>query len=272
MSEHALVGIIRENLTTIAEHYDMALIPPTRPPMKLPTKPSPEAKIKYAPKGMKEAPAPVSLDALDARLDASRNLRYWVGFIYDEIRDHNDDHIRTLVDGDNIAAMCDHISRWAYHIVSEFPDDAENLNQEIRKNAADLKRHALPDRRSYLTLGTCPLDIDSADGPTKCGGQVRTIEDDNGNVEDAQCRTCGTIAVIKWWEQEIMPEASILITGSQLPEFIREQFGKVILEPTIRKWIERGVIESAGKDSSGRTLYDKGAVAYAVARRELRHA
>src|SRR5690349_13921469 len=103
--QYELVGSIRRALTTIADHYDMALIPATRPAMKLPTTPSPEAKIKYAPKGMKEAPAPTSLDALDARADTSRDLRYWVGFIYDEIRDHNDDHIRTLVDGDNVRSM-----------------------------------------------------------------------------------------------------------------------------------------------------------------------
>src|SRR5690349_24580917 len=102
---YELVGSIRRALTTIADHYDMAPIPATRPAMKLPTTPSPEAKIKYAPKGMKEAPAPTSLDALDARADTSRDLRYWVGFIYEEIRDHNDDHIRTLVDGDNVRSM-----------------------------------------------------------------------------------------------------------------------------------------------------------------------
>lgn len=273
MTDHyVLVGNIRAALTGITDHYDMALIPATRPPMKLPTKPSPDAKIKYAPKGMKEAPAPTSLHALDARLETSRDLRYWVGFIYDEIRDHNGDHIRTLIDGDNIPAMCAHINRWADHIVSEFPDDADNLHDDLRGHASKLRALAYPDRRSYVTLGACPIDIDSPDGPVKCAGQVRSIEDKNGDVEDAQCRKCGTVAVIKWWENAIMPDASTLVTGSELPEFIREQFGKVILEPTLRKWIERGVIESAGQDAKGRTLYDKGAVAYALARRELRHA
>lgn len=269
---YELVGSIRRSLADIADHYDMALIPATMPAMKLPTTPSPEAKIKYAPKGMKEAPAPTSLDALDARADTSRDLRYWVGFIYDEIRDHNDQHIRTLVDGDNIRSMTEHIARWADHVVTQFPDDAHNLNQDLRQHAGKLRSLAYPDRRSYISLGACPLDIDSTEGPVTCGGDVRSIEDKDGSVTEAKCRKCGTVAVIRWWENAIMPEASHLITGAQVPDFIRAQFGRTIKAATVRKWIERGVIESAGADQQGRTLYDKGSVAYAIARRELRHA
>jgi len=272
MTNYELLGSIRSALTAINDHYDMALIPATRPAMKLPTTPSPDAKIKYAPKGMKEAPAPVSLDTLDTRADTTRDLRYWVGFIYDEIRDHNNQHIRTLVDGDNIRSMTAHIARWADHIVTQHPDDAHNLNEDMTSHANKLRSLAYPDRRSYISLGACPIDVDTTEGPTKCGGDVRSIEDKDGTVTEAKCRKCGTVAVIKWWEHAIMPEASHLITGAQVPEFIKDQFGRTIQAATVRKWIQRGIIESAGSDVEGRTLYDKGSVAYAIARRELRHA
>jgi len=62
------------------------------------------------------------------------------------------------------------------------------------------------------------------------------------------------------------PELSRLVTAPELVVFVHQQFGRRIQEATIRKWVSRGLIATAGQDNKGRTLYDKGAVAYAVAR------
>lgn len=263
MKEHyELVGSIRTALTAITDYYDMALIPATRPTIKLPTTPSPDAKIKYAPRGMKEAPAPTSLDALDARRETSNDLRYWVGFIFDEIRDHNDDHIRTVVNGDSIKAMTDHISRWADHIVTQFPDDADNLNQEMRKHASKLRGLAYPDRRDWMPIGDCPVTVaDAAGNSVQCGAKVRAYAE----KQFIECPNCGTNDTLAWWMSQIVPEGSDLAHADAVIACVVSRTFQPLTHEQLRQWASRDHIKRHGKDTKGRTLYSSSAVlAYAT--------
>jgi len=170
-----------------------------------------------------------------------------------------------LPDGASAPSMCAFLTVHAQWFAGH--EAVEVAIDELRPLAARIHQLVNPARKDWVSLGACPLDVDSEEGPVKCGGQVRARTGGEGETE-AQCRKCGTQAVTSWWERVLMPEASRLITAAEVPDFIRSQFGKAIKAPTVRKWIERQWIESAGSDEKGRALYDKGAVAYAIARRE----
>ena len=171
-----------------------------------------------------------------------------------------------LPNGSDVPGMCAFLIRHAQWFAGH--EAAEDAAEEVRRLAGKVSGAVNPQRKDWISLGACPLDVDSEVGPVKCGGQVRVRPSRDGGAAEGRCRKCGVVAVVEWWERVIMPEASRLITAAEVPEFIRQQFGKKIAAPTVRKWIERHVITAAGTDEKGRTLYDKGAVAYAIARRE----
>ena len=236
-----LAGRIRRDLYAIADNYDEALEPARR------------ASGSHV-KATKEPPLPIAAHVLDARAEAHRDLMYWTRFLLDEVRDVNGDPIQHGPNAVEVEVLVPFIATWVDWLIANHPDDADNL--------------AAPFRPEWVPLGKCPLDVDSPDGPVPCGGQVRARPGEDGQMAEATCRGCGVNAVVTWWERVLLPEASRLVTAAELPELIRREFGKVVKEPTVRKWIERHVIEAAGTDDKGRTLYDKGAVAYALARRE----
>jgi hypothetical protein len=245
-----LAGQIRRDLWAVSDLYDEVLEPVRRAAGSHVTT-------------TKTPPLPISAAILDARAEASRDLHYWARFILDEVRDVNGELMTNRIADTRPETLVRFIVIWVDRIVSEFPDDADNLAREVGEHSRALLNLAAPRRREWVMLGRCPLDVDSEAGPVTCGGEVRAGSD------EAKCNACGVTAVIQWWERVLMPEASRLITAAELPEFVRAQFGRVIKAPTVRKWIERGVIESSSTDDKGRTLYDKGAVAYALARKEL---
>ena len=250
-----LAGRIRRDLYAIADNYDEALEPARR------------ASGSHV-KATKEPPLPIGAHVLDARAEAHRDLMYWTRFLLDEVRDVNGDPIQHGPTAVEVGVLVPFIATWVDWLIANHPDDADNLAAESSDHARNLRALAAPHRPEWVPLGKCPLDVDSPNGPIPCGGQVRARPGEDGQMAEATCRGCGVNAVVTWWERVLLPEASRLVTAAELPEFVRVQFGKVVKEPTVRKWIERHVIEAAGTDEKGRTLYDKGAVAYALARRE----
>ena len=252
---HDLAGQIRRDLYGIVDNYDEALEPARR---------ANGSQVKAT----REPPLPIGAHVLDVRAEAHRDLMYWTRFLLDEVKDVNGDPIQHGPLTIEPAALVPFIATWVDWLITNAPDDADNLAAEAAKHSRELRQLAAPQRPEWVSLGACPLDVDSPDGPTPCGGQVRAMPGEDGQMAEATCRGCGVNAVVTWWERVLMPEASRLVTASELPEFVRHQFGKVIKDATVRKWIERHVIEAAGADEKGRTLYDKGAVAYALARRE----
>ena len=147
---------------------------------------------------------------------------------------------------------------------------------EITDAAEQVRQAAIPQRREWMPIGTCPIEEeqvigDLADDGTYsrgvgvCGGQVRAYPE-----RDPYCAKCGTEAVVSWWERAMFPDVEIspLVTADELVLVVHRAFGGAPVKPsTIRQWIKRGVIEASGRDTQGRTLYDRGAVVYAIARR-----
>ena len=133
---------------------------------------------------------------------------------------------------------------------------------EIAEWAREVKRTATPERREWMPLGVCPLEVER-DSTLACGGQVRAYPE-----RDPHCTDCGTEAVATWWERVMFPdcETTRLITSDEIVLVVHREFGKPVKAATIRQWIRRGLIESSGTDDRGRTLYDRGAVVYAVAK------
>jgi hypothetical protein len=137
---------------------------------------------------------------------------------------------------------------------------AEDAVAEIRAWAGKVRAAAVPQRREWMPIGTCPLEVGGI-----CGGQVRAYPG-----HDPKCQKCGTEADVSWWERVMFPdvETSELVTADELVLVLHRAFGGAPVKPsTIRQWIARGVIQASGKDDKGRTLYDRGAVVYAVSRR-----
>jgi hypothetical protein len=138
-----------------------------------------------------------------------------------------------------------------------------DVADELEASAMDLAAIATPSAWDGTSLGSCPLEQEIDGRLGICGGQVRTTED------QARCARCGTSGSVQWWEHAIMPEASRLVTAKQLVGEVHQQFGRRIVEATIRQWVSRGVIVSVGKDEQGRSLYDKGQVAKALSLAEI---
>jgi hypothetical protein len=208
--------------------------------------------------GSKEAPTPIPTHILDLRRDTELTLTGWALVTIEDRQLHYGPR------SNDAPGLCEFLNRHTEWL--SLHDAAADILAEIQKAADRITAATRPQRRDWVNLGACPLEVDSDEGPATCGGQVRAKTEPGGTVT---CQRCGTEGALTWWERIIMPDASRLVTAAELPEFVRQQFGKAIKTPTVRKWIERGVITAAGTDDKGRTLYDKGAVAYALARRDM---
>lgn len=136
---------------------------------------------------------------------------------------------------------------------------------ELDDAAQQVRAAATPQRREWMPLGTCPLQVDTPQGQAPCGGQVRAYPD-----RDPHCIACGTEAVAVWWERVMFPDAEIseLVTADELVLLLHKAFPGTYTKPsTIRQWIRRGVISPSGTDDKGRRLYDRAAVIYALTKR-----
>jgi len=269
---YELVGSIRAALTQIADYYDRSLDGPR------------QSGTVGGATGTKEAPIPVPIATIEIRKATRKCLRYWVGFIYDEVRDADNGHIRTIVDGDDIPAMCSHVDRWADILAGQWPGEAEDLRNEARKHGKALKHLAVPERREWMPIGECPVTVADADGNSvPCGHQVRAYdrtEEDTSvayssggdkppglklkRIQFIECPGCGTEDTLSWWMSQIVPEGSDRATASEVIAFVAMRAGMVLHHEQLRQWASRGFIRRHGKDTKGRTLYSSAAVlAYA---------
>lgn len=186
----------------------------------------------------------------------------------------------TVPNGSDVPGMCTFLETWTRHITGH--EDAAKFADAMSWCASRTLRHAKPvtntsvgtttrdelqrlhdtAMRKFTNVGQCPL-TDEDDGSV-CGGKVRAYPEDDDTNGDAWavCRQCGTRAVVSWWTEQMNVEQTVTYAGLQ--EFIRREFGKDVPRGTIRRWLSTGVIESCGADENGLTLFDKGAVAYAL--------
>ena len=141
---------------------------------------------------------PLSLDHVQARAEAERDIRYWAHFTIDEL---DGGPTTATVHASDILACITLIDRWADHIVTRHPDDASNLRRDMTRHATNLERIALSLRRRRIKVGPCPETTDVDDQPTRCPGTLHALLDEQPNdLEDGkvdllparvECDTCG---------------------------------------------------------------------------------
>lgn len=197
---------------------------------------------------------------LSDRGDVTAVLQGWARVVVEDF-----DVTTVIPHGHDLGGMCVFLERWARHMTGHVA--ADDFADELHVAAVKVLRRARPTRKDWLGIGVCPLKNDETG--QQCGGNVRAYPDQDAGESWATCQTCGERAVVSWWERAIFgEEASSLVTADELRLFVRREFGMTVKDATFRQWKKRGWIEPSGKDTEGRTLYDKGAVAYALQRRQ----
>ena len=185
---------------------------------------------------------------------------------------------KALPDGLSVSSMATFLERHARWVSGH--EAAQDMADELEALARRVHAVTQPQRREWINLGSCPLEIEAEtdDGlaMVTCGGQVRAwprAEDRDGEVM-ARCRRCGIEAVPSWWEARMFddPELRVLLTAEEVVSFVHRAYGKVIKAGTVRQWDKRGTIEPAGHDDKGRRLYARDALVWALDLQERREA
>lgn len=213
---------------------------------------------------------------VSARYDVQIVLNGWCRVV---MEDRPITNPKALPKGTDVLGMVTFLERHARWMSGH--EAAEDMMVELMDRARLVKGYAVPQRREWMSIGSCPLEVPDEDGGmVTCGGQVRAWPegiarvDERGGIvtEDRSptCQKCGTEAVTSWWERVMFPEVEghALVTADELTTLLHASMGRVVKPSTLRQWIRRGWIEASGKDEQGRTLYDRGAVVYALSRRE----
>lgn len=196
---------------------------------------------------------------ISLRHEVTLTLNGWARVIVDD-RDLSHD----LPVGTDTIGLCLLIERHATWFSGH--EAAPDALEELTAAAEEVRKAAIPQRREWMPLGSCPLEVDSEIGPAPCGGSVRAYPG-----RDPHCVKCGTEAVATWWERMMFPDAEVseLVVADDLVLVLHRAFGGSPVKPsTIRQWIRRGVIEAAGKDDKGRTLYNRGDVVRTLSERQ----
>ena len=260
-SPYSLAASIRGSLSMIREYYDEALIPPKMTSgVRLPTAavPADQIKMKPAKKAFEHPPAPVSFAVLDARAAAHSDLAHYARVILNEVRSVDGRTIQTRVDGSDVEGLTYFLETWALRMAEEVPDEAVACKADMETHANALHAFAIPIRRNWIKLGNCPFVIEGV----FCHGQVRGY----GEEGQATCTDCQQYGPTEWWEEVIVGSVGELQTYEEILTFIHKSFGRVIKRPTLRTWLARGVLSSAGPDALGRTVYTREAVVWAMTR------
>lgn len=173
---------------------------------------------------------------------------------------------KALPNGMDALGMCEFLQRHAQWLSGH--EAAEDCAGELADVDRRITALVMPRRKTWVDLGVCPLKLET-DEP--CGGAVRAwprSEDRDGEVM-ARCRTCGTEAVVTWWESQMFDDAELKVwlTDGDLVTFVHRTFGKVIKEATVRQWVRRGVLHSSSTDDKGRRLFHREAVVFALNRK-----
>ena len=202
------------------------------------------------------------LPSLDRRIalrhDVTLSLHGWARII---VEDRDLTHHLPL--GTDTLGLVGFLERWARWFSGH--EAAQDAADELSTWAGRVRAAAVPQRREWMALGSCPLEIEIDGEQVLCAGQVRAHPG-----RDPQCQRCGTEAVWAWWERHMFPdvELSEFVTAEELIPLLRRAFGgEPVKASTIRKWQERGYFEKSGADDKGRTLYNRRHVIKAMGER-----
>lgn len=227
-------------------------------PHMLPTGPAPirygvgkQAQITAHDHAQTSADIDASTRLVSLRREAQDTLAGWVVYVAATrpVR-------KAVPNGQDVPGMCAFLRRHAEWI--SWQDTAPRAARRLEGIARRAHAHVHPPRKDYLVLGDCPFVHDGM----FCRGRVQWY-DEPGRLP--ACTECDQAAVVEWWEAVLGVVPTVTWAGLQ--DFIRRQFGRTVSRSTLRQWKRRGIIDACGVDAEGRTLYDKGAVAYALARR-----
>jgi hypothetical protein len=153
-----------------------------------------------------------------------------------------------------VALLIEHVRWFSGHEAS-----CDALS-EIEACAADVRKAAAAVRAEWVHIGYCP----TIDDDMICWGDVKAWP----NAEPALapfCQRCGRVEYVDEWERVMRLDAPLTHDG--LLDFIRETFGREVNRATLRTWQHRRVLPTIGVDDTGQTLYDRGAVIFALTRR-----
>jgi hypothetical protein len=245
-------GDIHLVLIEIEDHYDASLEPVRR---------APGSHVQTTP----VAPIPISALVIDARATCRATLADWVKFVI-RGRDLHTEHLTSFDVPGMVEMLTRHVDWLGGH------DRGSKALEELTVSARALTKIAVPEGRDWMPLGPCPIVFEiqaSEDGEAftvtvPCLGTIRAYPGC-----DPYCDVCLTEGVVEWWERQMFGDTALsnLVTAPVLVLAIHREFGQVVKEATIRKWVSRGLIESKGTDESRSSLYDWTDVAYALARR-----
>ena len=231
---HELAAQIREDLAAILEHYDQTL------------KPIRGASGSHV-KTSKEPPLPISVNVLDARAMCRSRVGGWVQIVLEEQK------LNTTFYAGDLPALVKFLDTHADWLATF--EAGRDAAYEIALSAQELKALAMPRVKAWMKIGTCPLKVERDGEQVICGGLVQAYPD-----KDPKCQKCGTDGVVAWWERVMFPEMGVMhrfVTAPELITFLHQQIGRRVAEVTIRQWLNKGLIDSTGKDPDGRNLYDK---------------
>lgn len=184
---------------------------------------------------------------------------------------------KALPDGHSAVSMTEFLQRHAQWMSGH--EAAEDVSDEVADLARKVKAHTQPQRREWMSLGSCPLEIEDETehglAMVVCSGQVRAwprTTDEDGQVM-ARCRRCGVEAVAPWWEARMFDDAELKVqlTDAEVVTFVHRAYGKVITQATVRQWIRRKVIQPSG-EVEGKRVFDRHALVWALDLKERREA
>lgn len=183
---HTRAGHIRRNLLTIRDHYEQALHA---------TASADESGIRGE---SRREPIPVRV--LDARAEAHRDLASWVNFILMEV---NGGTITRGPSGTDIHSLAEYVARWCQAICEQCPDDAENLEAEVKQHAGKLQALALGWQTKRIEVGQCPESYLTEDETTivRCTGGLWAVMHSRDSMlpQAVTCDACSRSWVPSQW-------------------------------------------------------------------------
>lgn len=223
------------------------------------------------------ADTPRTVLIIDIRREVLVTLRRWAEDTVNTIRARHktaEDARRSLgrvPERNDAEALCKFLKRFAAHLAQH--PEAELILEEIGDCWTAVNRVVHPFRKTWLSLGPCPLEyVDPADDVEKpCPGEVRSYGESHHGDSWATCNRCAAKAVARWWEGRMFGKDSTKpLTATEAVVWIHKAFGKAYARSTLFSWVKSRDLETSGKDDQGRTLFAREALANCIDRREKR--
>jgi hypothetical protein len=162
-----------------------------------------------------------------------------------------------------VAARTAHVLRHVRELLAD-PVYADQLVHDVDWAWTQSRRSAYPQPPTGYVVGPCPVGRGDDE---VCGGEVRATIDTLDEDGWANCRTCGTSAVIGWWMAQMPAETYEWLPMKALQWHLTIRAGRQVPAVTIRSWARDpavlparvvGVVPFAGdvsRHSLGRVEY-----------------